>query len=268
MIDGVNIAYREQGEGRPVVFVHGFASFSYTWLSLVMLLPFNLRYIALDMKGFGGSDKPDDELYSARDQANILVEFINRLGLDDVIIVGHSFGGIVSLFSILSKKIKNKVSGLILIDAEGYFEHMPDFIAKLRIPVANKFGLEFMSAHTLVKQVLEEVFYDHSKITEKMIAKYVEYLSLPHAKQSLIQSAYQFVSEDMRHAHEKFSQIDTPTLVISGAEDRVIPINESYHFKRDLPHVTMEVIYECGHSPQEECPEETAALITKFLSKV
>ena len=60
-IDNVNIAYREAGRGRPVILVHGFASSSYTWLSLIKLMPPGFRYIALDLKGFGHSDKPRDK---------------------------------------------------------------------------------------------------------------------------------------------------------------------------------------------------------------
>jgi len=264
-INGLNIAYRQQGQGRPVVLVHGFASFSYTWLSLVKLLPSGFRYIALDLKGFGHSDKPHDKAYSAYDQAGILAEFINKLNLDNAIIIGHSFGGITSLLAVLSGRIKNPVGGLVLIDSVAYFKHMPDFIAKLRIPVANMLELELIPSRKLVRQVLEEVFYDKSKITEDMINEYAECLSLPDAKISLVRSASQFVSEDMKHVHEKFNQIDIPTLIISGVDDRLIPVQESYCLKRDLQRVELKVIPQCGHSPQEECPDETAKIVREFL---
>ena len=266
-INGINIAYREQGQGRPVLLVHGFASYSYTWLALVKLLPPSFRYIALDLKGFGHSDKPRDKEYSADDQARILTEFINRLDLDNMIIVGHSFGGMTSLLALLSGRIKNPVAGLVLIDSVAYFKHMPAFIAKLRIPVVNMLELELLPARALTRQVLEEVFYDRSKITEEMIAKYSECLNLPGAKTSLIRSASRFVSEEMKHVHEKFKQIDVPTLIISGVDDRLIPVQESYYLKRDIQHVELKVIPQCGHSPQEECPEETAKLLSEFLEK-
>jgi len=266
-IDKLNIAYREEGRGQPVILVHGFASSTYTWLSLVRLLPSGFRYIALDLKGFGRSDKPRDKNYSAYDQAMILTEFINKLGLDNVVIIGHSFGGIVSLVSLMSNKIKNKVVSLVLIDSVAYFNHIPDFITKLSIPVANILGLELLSPRKLVLQVLEEVFYDHSKITEEMINAYSENLGYIEAKRSLIRSASQFVSKDMRHIHEKFNQIRLPVLIISGGADRLIPIEESYALERELPHVELKVIPKCGHSPQEECPQETAEIISAFLEK-
>lgn len=266
-INGVSMAYREEGRGWPVILVHGFASSSYAWLSLVRSLPPGFRYIALDLKGFGRSDKPRDKNYSAYDQAKILTEFINELDLDNVVIIGHSFGGIVSLVSLVSNNIKNRVAGLVLINTVAYFKHIPDFIAKLSIPVANILGVELFSPRALVLRVLEEVFYDRSKITEEMISVYAENLTLPEAKRSLIRSASQFVSEDMKHIHEKFNQIRVPTLIISGSADRLIPVEESYALKHELPHVELKVISQCGHSPQEECPKETAGIISEFLAK-
>jgi len=267
-INNINIAYLEEGRGQPVILVHGFASSSHTWLSLVKLLPSGFRYIALDLKGFGRSDKPRDKNYSAYDQARILTEFINELDLDNVIIIGHSFGGIVSLVSLISNNIKNRVSGLILVDTVAYFDHIPDFIAKLRIPVFGMLGLERLSPRELVLQVLEKVFYDRSKITEEMISRYAENLALPGAKRSIIRSASQFVSKDMKHIHEKFNQISVPALIISGGNDRLIPVEESYALKRELPNVRLEVIPQCGHSPQEECPQETTEIISEFLAKI
>ncbi len=267
-ISGINIAYREDGRGRPVILVHGFASSSYTWLSLVRLLPSGFRYIAPDLKGFGRSDKPRDKNYSAYDQAKLLAGFINKLDLNDAVIIGHSFGGIVSLISLISDDIKNRAAGLVLIDTVAYLKHIPDFIAKLRIPVRNMLGLELSPPRELVGRALGEAFYDRSKITEEMISAYAENLRLPGAKRSLIRSASQFVSGDIKRIHEKFNLIRVPALVIIGRDDRLIPAEESYALKREIPRVELKVIPRCGHSPQEECPRETAAIISEFLAKI
>ncbi len=229
--------------------VHGFASSSHTWLALIKLLPGRFRYITIDLKGFGRSDKPRDRNYSAYDQAKILSEFINRLNLDNVIIVGHSFGGIVSLVLLISKNIKKRIAGLILIDTVAYFKHIPDFIAKLRIPIGNILGLSIFPSRELVINVLREVFYDRSKITEDLISAYTKNLDSPEAKRSLVRSAEQFVSKDMLHIHEKFSQIHVPALIVSGEKDRLIPVEESYALKQELPNVNLKIIPMCGHSP-------------------
>jgi pimeloyl-ACP methyl ester carboxylesterase len=268
VLSNINIAYCEKGGGRPVLFVHGFASSSHTWFSLIKLLPPGPRYIALDLKGYGGSGKPQDKKYSAYDQAKILTEFINELELENPVLVGHSFGGIVSLLTLLMNQVKKPVAGLVLINAVAYFKRVPDFIKALGSPLGNVLFLALPIQRFLVSWMLGEVFYDRSKITPELIDAYLENQRSPEAKKSLRASAVQFVSEDLKRLHEKFDQIRIPVLVHSGASDRVIPIEESYALKRDLPHAELKIIPMCGHSPQEECPEEIAKSVAEFLEKI
>ena len=267
LINGIHIAYREQGRGRPVLFVHGFASSSHSWLALIKLLPVGPRYIALDLKGYGRSGKPDDKKYSAYDQAGILTAFINTLGLKRPVLVGHSFGGMVSLLTLLSDQIAEPAAALVLINTVAYFKNVPDFIKALRPPLGNLLALALPVQRVFVRQVLEEVFYDPSKISDTLIDTYSENLGSPEAKKSLVASAAQFVPEDLTLPQKKFSQIRIPVLILSGADDRVIPIEESYALKHDLPQAELQTIPMCGHSPQEECPEATAAFISDFLKR-
>ena len=267
-LNNINIAYRERGRGRPVLFVHGFASSSHTWLPLIKLLPAGPRYIALDLKGYGQSSKPEDNKYSAHDQAKILVAFINELKLEKPVLVGHSFGGIISILALLMDRIEKPAAGLVLINAVAYFKRVPQFIKALKPPLGNILALARLMPRILVRQVLEEVFYDRSKITRELIDTYSENLGSPEAKKSLVISAAQFVSKDLKRPQKKLSRIRIPVLILSGADDRVIPIEESYALKRDLPHAELQTIPMCGHSPQEECPEETAVRVSGFLEKV
>ncbi len=266
-LKNIRIAYREQGQGRPVLFVHGFASSSHTWLSLIKLLPVGPRYIALDLKGFGKSEKPQDDQYSAYDQAEILTAFISALKLDRPILVGHSFGGIVSILTLLRDPSHPPASALVLINAVAYFKNVPDFIKALRPPLGSLLALAHPVQGVLLRQVLGEIFYDPKKITEELIEAYAENLSSPEAQKSLVSSAAQFVSKDLKSVHEKFSQIRIPVLILSGADDRVLSIEESYALKRDLPQAELKTLPMCGHSPQEECPKETAVFVTAFFKK-
>jgi pimeloyl-ACP methyl ester carboxylesterase len=266
-LNNINIAYREQGRGRPVLFVHGFASSSHTWLSLIKLLPAGPRYIALDLKGYGNSAKPEDKKYSAQDQAGILTAFINELRLESPVLVGHSFGGIVSILTLLAHGLKKPAAGLVLINAVAYFKRVPQFVKALKPPLGNILSLARLIPRVLVRQVLEEVFYDRSKITRELIDAYAENLRSSEAKKSLVVSAAQFVSKDLKRPHKEFQQIRIPVLILSGADDRVISIEESYSLKRDIPQAELTTIPMCGHSPQEECPEETAVFVSGFLAR-
>ena len=96
------IWYLDKGSGNTFIFVHGFASSSYTWRYLEKYYSKQNRVICLDLKGFGQSSKPHDESYSIKDQSEILLKFIQTKNLHNVTMVGHSFGGAVVLLSYIS----------------------------------------------------------------------------------------------------------------------------------------------------------------------
>jgi pimeloyl-ACP methyl ester carboxylesterase len=87
----------EAGEGPPLILLHGLGGSLFTWRHIVAALARGHRVIALDLKGFGHSDKPFDDHYSAVDQAALVSAFIRKRGLRGVALVGHSFGGVVAL---------------------------------------------------------------------------------------------------------------------------------------------------------------------------
>jgi pimeloyl-ACP methyl ester carboxylesterase len=183
-------------------------------------------------------------------------------------LVGHSFGGLVSILTLLMDQIKKPAAALVLINTIAYFKNVPDFVKAMRPPLGSLLVLALPIPRSVVRHVLGEVFYDPSKITDELISAYSESLSSSESKKSLIASASQFVVEDLKRPHKKFDQIRIPALILSGADDRVIPIEESYALKRDLPQAELKTIPMCGHSPQEECPEETAAFVAGFLAKI
>ena len=94
----VTVLYAEEsGDGPPLILLHGLGGSLFTWRHVVATLARLHHVIALDLKGFGQSDKPFDEHYSAADQAALVSAFIRKRGLRGVILVGHSFGGVVAL---------------------------------------------------------------------------------------------------------------------------------------------------------------------------
>src|SRR5262249_15605929 len=93
----VKLFYEEEGKGPPIPLIHGFRTSPYTWRHIAPVLALTHRVIAVDLKGFGQSDKPFDARYSVFDQAELLAQFIEDHDLRDLTIVGHSFGGGVAL---------------------------------------------------------------------------------------------------------------------------------------------------------------------------
>ncbi|MBQ4834874.1 haloalkane dehalogenase [Pseudoalteromonas luteoviolacea] len=141
-VKGSKMAYLEQGEGKAVVFVHGNPTSSYSWRNVMPYISDTHRAIAVDLIGMGDSGKPDIE-YTFKQQYQYFNRFINRLNLDEVILVGHDWGAAIAW--LYAKKNPDKVDGLAFMEgvlppqfpAESYEDlgSVADFFRTLRDPV-------------------------------------------------------------------------------------------------------------------------------------
>ncbi|MEI6056589.1 MAG: alpha/beta hydrolase, partial [Lentisphaerota bacterium] len=259
LINNINIAYTDSGSGRPIVFVHGFASFSYTWFKLIENLPQNYRFVTLDLKGFGYSEKICDDNLSPFDQSIIVKEFISKLSLTDIILVGHSMGGEISVLSLFDEEFRKIVSALILIDSAGLFERMPGFVEEISAFSPSNPMLKIVDDRNLALYVLLQIFYDKDKITEETLLEYSKLLSFENYRNCLISAAKHIGIANEKFFRQKIQQLQIPSLVIWGEEDEVINVTDSYIFRDDLK-AELVIFPECGHSPQEEMPTETTAV--------
>jgi pimeloyl-ACP methyl ester carboxylesterase len=263
-LQGVEIAYRETGAGQPMLMLHGFGSFSYTWQKLIKQLPQQFRFITVDLKGWGYSEKSLENT-SPYDQAEIIKELIVKLELDNIILVGHSMGGAASLITCFDHNIIKKIVKLILIDSAGYFHKMPTFIEHAIAPDGSSFFLKYADEKILANLVMTEIFFDQDKITDEAIEAYGEVLKLPDAKQSLINSSRQIAIANLPEFQRKLKTITIKTLIIWGEEDGIIDNEDAFCFKHDLQNSELKFIPSCGHSPQDEQPRLTADAIIDFL---
>lgn len=269
-LQGVNIAYREVGKGRPVLMLHGIASFSYTWNLMIEKMSGNFRYIMVDLKGLGYSEKETDNKLSPFDQSSIISDFIEHFNLKDILLIGHSMGGAVALLSVFDKAISKRVTELVIIDSAGMFLKIPDFVADFLSTAEDRIIMKYASARpdVLPRFILSELYYDYSKIQLELIDQYSQAYALPGAKKCMIASLRQLLISNFADFYSRLQKLTMRTLIIWGEEDRVIEIEDAYHFKNAIPHSVLKIIPACGHSPQEECPEETAAVILDFLEHV
>ncbi len=266
-LEGVKIAYRRHGAGRPVLMVHGFASYSYTWQPMIDCLPEEFCFYTMDMKGFGYSEKVCDDHLSPFDQSRIITAFINHFALSDLILCGHSMGGAACAIAMFDEELRKRVSHLVLVDSAGFFKQMPSII-DLAYQMSNKDQLlRHFKEDVFVNLVLEEVYYDNAKITKETIAHYAELMKLEGAKECLMTAARQVAIANVKSFHRKLATIDTPTLIIWGEDDRIINVEDALYFKADIPNSELRIISHCGHSPQEECPKRMARRFLNFVQR-
>jgi pimeloyl-ACP methyl ester carboxylesterase len=127
----------ELGVGPPVVLLHGLGGSGYTWRYMVDGLARHHRVIAIDLKGFGRSEKPYDQHYSALDQAAYVRSFLDQRGLRDITLVGHSFGGAVAMVLALdlNRVQPDRIGRLVLMDTPAYPQELSPTVRLLRKPV-------------------------------------------------------------------------------------------------------------------------------------
>jgi hypothetical protein len=117
----------------------------------------------------------------------------------------------------------------------------------------------------MAAMVLREAYHDQSKITPALVKEYADILRQPNAKECLISAAKQISIANQRALMENLHHLDIPKLILWGANDRIISVDDAYLFFHELPNAELKIIPDCGHSPQEEKPEMIAELICEFL---
>jgi pimeloyl-ACP methyl ester carboxylesterase len=263
----VKLFFEEKGTGSPVLLIHGFGASTYSWRLIAPALARTHRVIAVDLKGFGQSDKPFDEQYSVFDQAELLKQLIVDQDLRDLTLVGHSFGGGVALVLALDEdpRLKGRISGLVLLDTIAYAQDVPVFFKMLDMPFFSHLGVRMVPPNVQTRIALRIAYLDNSKIDDEEVETYAAPLRTAAGKHAIIHSARQIVPKDLAEISLRYKSITMPTLIAWCDYDRIVPLKVGIKLRRTLPNSTLKIIEGCGHMPQEEQPEATLSLIEDFL---
>jgi len=257
----------ERGEGPPVLLIHGFGTNTFTWRRIAPDLARDHKVIAVDLKGFGRSDKPFDERYSAADQAELLTQLILERDLRNLTIIGHSYGGGIALLLALEAdtRLKGRLSKLVLLDTIAYPQNIPVFFKMLDTPVVSQIGVRMAPPTLQIQLALRIAYFDNSKIGEDEIEAYAGPMKTAAGKHAIIYSARQIMPDDVDEISARYATIELPTLILWCDHDRVVPVGIGLKLSREMPNARFGLVNECGHMPQEEQPEQTMLQIRDFL---
>ncbi len=263
-INGVRIHYQEKGEGTPLVLVHGYTSFAYTWKDVFEPLSKSFRVIAVDLKGFGFSEKPAGD-YTKRAQSVLVKGLLDHLKIEKTWLAGNSMGGDVSINVAL--QYPEVVKGLILIDSAGvkFESKSPSASSSFNIPFFGRaFAALALTSDKLVRGGLERSYYDDSKITDEDVKIYHLPLNSVNGQRA---AAFAVQQWDLYPIEKDLGNINCPTLIIWGAEDEVIPLEKGRKMNSLIKNSEMIVYEKTGHLPQEETPEKVAKDIKSFIER-
>ena len=264
---GLYLHYEEQGQGRPIILLHGFGATTYTWKHVIPQLAERYKAISLDLKGFGLSPKPADDGYSAVDQADLVTKFIIENGLTDVTIIGHSFGGAVALVTALKLQAQwhQSLHSLILIDTIAYKQPLPFFMTLLRLPILGRLLMDMLSEEAQVAFILGVVYHDKTKITKETIAAYAQPLKEASAKSAMLKTARRIIPPHIDEIVSSYSLIHSPTLIIRGQHDQIVPLTVGVRLASQLRNAKLIPPLPAGHAPHEEVPSLVIPEILNFL---
>ena len=265
-VDGARIHYQEFGDAThpTVLLIHGYTASLYAWKTVAPMIADNgFHVIALDLLGFGYSEKPKWFDYTIGSQAGIVARFMNSLGIGRATIAGSSYGGAVA--ATLALDYPERVEKLILVDAVSNDNLKDHPILKL----ASIRGL----GEALTPFVVDSRMYqrrrmrrtlataNHDLITKDRIEAILRPLTAADAHHSLLATSRAW---DAGRIENDAHLINQPTLIIWGEDDKVIPVEDGHRLHQSILHSRFVILKDCGHVPQEEKSDIFVNLVTEF----
>lgn len=264
-VQGMDVHYRDEGNAQhtePVVLLHGTGSSLHTWEPCVRSLKKDHRIITLDLPGFGLTGPNPQRVYSSDFYVAFIEAFLRQVGVDRCVIGGNSLGGGIAWHFAYTHP--RQVAKLILIDAAGYptvSQSRPIAFSLAKIPVI-KHALNRITPYPLAIKSIKNVYAHPERVTDSVVNRYYELFLREGNRQAFVDRMAHVSTTEQTH---RLREIGIPTLILWGAEDRLIPLENAYRFHEDLPNDTLIVISDAGHVPMEEAPESTVAAIQGFL---
>lgn len=260
-VNGHTLHYIKQGEGKPLVLVHGFAGSTYTWRELIPRLTDHYTVYALDLLGFGLSDKPPEGDYDMESQGKLVLGFIDALKLPSATLIGHSMGGVVVAYAALAAP--SKVDALVIIEGGFYSGGAPAFLKYIFFPLDRIMARQFYTKGLRKKSLLVS-YYNKSIVTDEVLEAYLRPTRTPHALDAMAQMMR---SVGPQTYEGTAANISKPTLIVWGDMRRKlgVKLEDAERLNREIQGSRLIHIKECGHYVQEEKPEELAKAIKDFL---
>ena len=264
-VEGVRYFYREAGETNQetILMIHGFLGSSYDFIDVMNALKDRYRVIAVDLIGFGLSEKSIDFNYAKQNQAEGLVNFLNTLGIEEVTIMAHSMGGEVSIH--LAHDYPEYVKAMILIGSGGYVEESPNSLMPVNLPM---FVYDYVVRNYYIQRTFFLSAYAQGEIDTGRIT-YQDFDEMYYVNKTIPGNILQAFTRDndSGSTNAKLALIRQPTLLIWGEFDSFIPLATGIKLQQAMSNVAqLVVIQDAGHLPFDTYFEEFMIHVEEFIT--
>ncbi len=289
--NGLRTHYLAVGSGPPLLLLHGDSESARCWQWVLPALGRTHRVYAPDLPGSGQSAKPLPSYYapalpgSDQKTANLvasytleyyvrwLTGFLDAIGIEQAALVGHSFSGLVVLRFALSAP--ERVTDLVIADSSGLGPEVSPAVRSLIIPGYGEFlaacALTPLGSTQRIWTRIALMFEDPRRVPLGWVQDQYRLASMPPFLLATLAILRALLDLTGHRAEEivldRLPELPMRTLVIWGAQDRVVPVEQGQRAVERLQRGQLIVIPECGHLPQVEWPERFAATLNAFLTE-
>lgn len=267
-VNGMEVHYRDEGkqtDSIPIVLIHGTGSSLHTFDVWADALKKTNRVVRMDLPAYGLTGPFPDANYSMGHYTSFITDFLTALGIKKCVLAGNSLGGQIAWNFTLEEP--SMVEKLILIDAAGYPKNSksePIAFKLAKLLVLNKL-LIYVTPRFLVRASVENVYFDTSKVTDVLVDRYFELTLREGNRQAFVDRLNTSIDSA---TYKQIKNVQQPTLILWGANDMLIPLENGYEFKKELPNNSMVILDDTGHTPMEERPVESLKPVVDFLKSI
>lgn len=265
LVRGVRVRFTDAGQGDAVVLLHGCPSSRRAWEELAPAIAAHRHVVAVDLPGFGDSEKPHPERfrYDVEAFAGCVMDLVCALGEGRVTLVGHDIGAHVAI--LLAAEHPHLVDKLVLLSPTPYSRVRTPVDRVATTPVLGSLFVKQLGGRVLFRNLVRSTLYSgwEGVTDERIDALYKEWTP-PQAREAALATAR--ATLDTRAIVARIPRVAAETLIVWGRNDVLGTVVDARRLSRELPNARLEVV-DTGHSPQEEQPEAIVRLVTSFLTR-
>jgi 2-hydroxy-6-oxonona-2,4-dienedioate hydrolase len=252
-----------------ILFIHGLGSSAERWLDIPEALSLYFHTLAVDLPGFGGSDKPYNMEYTIEAFSNIVTEFMDNIRITEedrgnnnarTTLVGHSLGGYIASKIAAAADNINFLDKLVLVDSSGNLQEPT--------PLLNQYLDAAMNpTKEKVRKVFEQMVANPLLISDVLVQGFIDRINNPNSKYAFESSLRNSANTQIGIENlNKIGEKGIPTLIIWGMYDKVIPTQHAQIFRQAIKDSSVAIIPRTGHAPFTEKPALVCEYLHRFLT--
>lgn len=263
-VKDLKLHYLEAGEGEVLLLLHGWPTSSWLYRDLMPTLAENNRVIALDMPGFGQSDKRIEDSFSFNYYLRYIDGFLEALSIDKISLTVHDMGGPIGM--LWSVRNQDRLQKLVLLNTL-VFPEMSWMVKVFGLATVLPLVNTWLAGPSGIRFSMRFGVQQKERLTPEVLKPYQEPFIDRKNREVLLKSIQRMSPKGFKEISEKLPELKHPVRLIYGENDRILPdvAQTMARVKEILPQAELSSIPNCGHFLQEEVAEEIAVEMLKFM---